>query len=238
MTCIYESALAGGSSAAHPAAAKNLAPSIAKLTDKTPPPSAAPRLALRAANYALAAHERHQWPTDVGAEVAFAGRSNVGKSSAINAITQRRGLARASKTPGRTQQIVFFDVDEAHRLVDLPGYGYAKAPLDLRRRWGWFVRDYVTSRACLKGLVVPMDIRRPLTELDQTMLRYCREVGLPMHILLTKADKLKRGAATAALLKTRAAVAAQPTVSVQLFSAVKRQGIEAAAAVVADWLLG
>ncbi len=194
--------------------------------------------------YAIAAQYRHQWPPDVGAEVAFAGRSNVGKSSAINAIARRNRLARASKTPGRTRQIVFFDLDAGHRLVDLPGYGYAKVPRDLQRHWRHFTADYLTRRACLKALVVPMDIRRPLTDLDRTMLQCCREVGLPAHILLTKADKLPRGQAASALARVRAALAEEPAVpvpvpvTVQLFSAVKKQGVEEAAEVISGWLLG
>ena len=124
------------------------------------------RLDFTKAKYALAAHYSHQWPPAEGVEIAFAGRSNVGKSSAINAITNQNRLAKTSKTPGRTQQIVFFDVEEDVRLVDLPGYGYAKAPQDLREHWRAFITEYLSKRQCLKGLVIPMDIRRPLTELD------------------------------------------------------------------------
>ncbi len=175
--------------------------------------------------YACAAHRQHQWPPDRGVEVAFAGRSNVGKSSAINAIANHKQLARASKTPGRTQQIVFFDVDAEHRLVDLPGYGYANVPTQLRRHWQRFVTDYVTQRACLRGMVVPMDIRRPLTELDQTMLRCCWQTGVPTHILLTKADKLTRARANQALAEVRRTLTEQPHTTVQLFSAVKRHGV-------------
>lgn len=188
--------------------------------------------------YALAAHHQNQWPPDAGAEVAFAGRSNVGKSSAINAITRRQRLARVSKTPGRTRQIVFFDLDAERRLVDLPGYGYAKVPHHLRQHWERFMADYLTRRACLKALVVPMDIRHPLTDLDQTMLRCCWEVGLPAHILLTKADKYKRGRAANALRQVRERLTDQPEATVQLFSAVSRQGVEQAGEVIAGWLLG
>lgn len=188
--------------------------------------------------YVLAAHHQNQWPPDDGAEVAFAGRSNVGKSSAINAITNQQRLARISKTPGRTRQIVFFDLDAERRLVDLPGYGYAKVPQNLRRHWERFMADYLTQRACLKALVVPMDIRRPLTDLDQTMLRCCREVGLPAHILLTKADKYKRGRASSTLERVRDRLKGEPETSVQLFSAVNKQGVEEAGKVIAGWLLG
>ena len=190
------------------------------------------------AAYVLAAHYQHQWPPDVGAEVAFAGRSNVGKSSAINALTNRRRLARTSKTPGRTRQIVFFDLDDSHRLVDLPGYGYAKVPRDLRRHWEHFMVDYLTGRTCLKGLVVPMDIRHPLTDLDHTMLRCCWENGLPVHVLLTKADKYKRGAAGNVLRQVNERLQEQPQTTVQLFSAVNRQGVEQVGEVITEWLSG
>jgi len=186
--------------------------------------------------YVLAAHYSNQWPEDVGAEVAFAGRSNVGKSSAINAITNQNRLARTSKTPGRTQQIVFFDLDADKRLVDLPGYGYAKAPENLRRHWEQFITDYLTQRTCLKALVVPMDIRRPLTSLDQTMLQCCWEIGLPVHILLTKADKFKRGKTTSILQSVRKAIKDQPETTVQLFSASKKQGVEEAREAVSGFL--
>ena len=190
------------------------------------------------AEYILAAHHPGQWPPDTGAEVAFAGRSNVGKSSAINAIANRRRLARASKTPGRTRQIVFFDLAPGRRLVDLPGYGYAKVPAHLRRHWERATGDYLTRRACLKALVIPMDIRHPLTALDQTMLQCCREIGLPAHILLTKADKYKHGRATATFNHVRQQLANQPAVTLQLFSALKKQGVEQAGEVIAGFLLG
>ena len=187
--------------------------------------------------YACAAHHPHQWPPDVGAEVAFAGRSNVGKSSAINAIVNQNRLAKTSKTPGRTRQIVFFDLDAEHRLVDLPGYGYARAPQQLRRHWQQFITDYLSARACLKALVIPMDIRHPLTDLDQTMLRCCWEIGLPAHILLTKADKYKRGKAASTLQQICNQLKDQPETTVQLFSATKKQGVESAGEVVIAWLL-
>ncbi|CAJ2375999.1 MAG: putative GTP-binding protein EngB [Arenicellales bacterium IbO2] len=196
----------------------------------------APKIDFRNAAYAGAAHLRAQWPPDAGAEVAFAGRSNAGKSSAINAIAGRRRLAHFSKTPGRTRQIVFFDLDDSRRLVDLPGYGYAGAPRDLRRHWERFIGEYLRGRECLKGLIIPMDIRRPLTELDRRMLDFCRELSLPAHILLTKADKCSRGAAAGALQKTRAALEGEGAITLQLFSAVKKTGVEEAAARVAELL--
>lgn len=182
----------------------------------------------RRATYSLSAHLESQLPDDIGAEVAFAGRSNVGKSSAINAITNQRGLAKTSKTPGRTQQINFFDLDIAYRLVDLPGYGYAKAPEHLRAHWGAFITQYVMERDCLQAMVIPMDVRRPLTSLDLSMLELCRGAQLPVHILLTKADKLGRGKASAELQKVRKQMASEPLTTVQLFSALKMTGVEEA----------
>lgn len=188
------------------------------------------------ASYLTAAHYPHQWPADVGAEVAFAGRSNVGKSSAINAITRRNGLAKTSKTPGRTQQIVFFEIDETRRLVDLPGYGYAKAPEKLRRHWERFITEYLSTRNSLRALVIPMDIRRPLTELDNTMLECCWQVGLPAHVLLTKADKFKRGRAMNTLQGVKKELAAQPATTLQLFSAQNGQGVAEAREVISGFL--
>lgn len=180
------------------------------------------------ASYALAAHYPNQWPEDTGAEVAFAGRSNVGKSSAINAITNQNRLAKTSKTPGRTQQIVFFDLDEQHRLVDLPGYGYAKAPEALRKHWEQFITEYLSNRQCLRALVIPMDIRRPLTDLDLTMLDVCWQNDLSVHVLLTKADKFKRGKSMNIFQAVSKELKSQPRTSVQLFSAPHRQGVDEA----------
>lgn len=188
------------------------------------------------AQYMLAAHYPDQWPEDSGTEVAFAGRSNVGKSSAINTITGRAKLAKTSKTPGRTQQIVFFDIDGEHRLVDLPGYGYAKAPESLRRHWQTFLTDYLYNRECLRALVIPMDIRRPLTELDITMLQCCWQANLAAHILLTKADKFKRGKAMNTLQSVKRDLRDHPDTTVQLFSALKRQGVEEARATISALL--
>ena len=138
-------------------------------------------------------------PPDLGREVAFAGRSNAGKSSAINALTGRRDLARTSRTPGRTRLVNFFELDDGCRLVDLPGYGYAKVPRAMSREWGALVRKYLESRRSLAGVVVLMDIRHPLTELDTTLLDWCRAADLPVLAVLTKADKLARGRRAAAL---------------------------------------
>jgi len=176
-----------------------------------------------------------QFVADEGAEVAFAGRSNSGKSSAINAILARRGLARTSKTPGRTQLVNFFSVGEQLRVTDLPGYGYARVPDTVRRHWGKLMDAYFRHRQSLAGLFIVMDVRRPLTDFDQGMLGWAAEAGCPVHILLTKADKLSRGAASAALLSVRKQVGDDATV--QLFSALKGTGVETARAQL-DALLG
>jgi GTP-binding protein len=176
-------------------------------------------------------------PPDTGAEVAFAGRSNAGKSSALNSITRQRSLARTSKTPGRTQQINFFDLGADLRLVDLPGYGYAKVPQAMKDKWQRHLAEYLRVRQSLRGLILLMDCRHPLTEYDQQMLVWSAEAGLPVHILLTKADKLKRGPATNALLGVRKQLADwHPGATVQLFSALKNTGVDEAREVIGAWL--
>jgi GTP-binding protein len=182
---------------------------------------------LRRAQYLCSAHVAHQWPQDIGHEVAFAGRSNVGKSSAINAIVGQARLARTSKTPGRTQQIVFFEIDSRRRLVDLPGYGYAKVPLGLQRHWEKTVRHYLEDRNSLRGLILLGDIRRGLTDLDRQLLEWCAHKNLFVHLLLTKSDKLSRSAANQALGKAKGDLRLG-TVTVQLFSALRKVGIEEA----------
>ena len=195
---------------------------------------------LARARYHLSAHNRPQLPPDIGFEVAFAGRSNAGKSSALNAICQQNALARVSKTPGRTQQLVFFQVEpHADRhLVDLPGYGYAKVPKDLQAHWQAFIAGYFESREALRGLVVVMDIRHPLKDYDRQMLGYAVARGLPAHALLTKADKLGRGAAGNALQAVRKELKADygEGVSVQTFSALQKTGVDEARAVIGGWL--
>lgn len=184
----------------------------------------------------LSIPDPRQAPSDTGAEVAFAGRSNAGKSSALNALTQRKSLARTSKTPGRTQHLVFFELDAERRLVDLPGYGYAKVPEKVRRQWGEAMETYFTNRQSLRGLILVMDVRHPLTEFDTQMLQWCQHAGMRVHILLTKADKLKRGPAMSTLLKVQKTLAQQNNVSVQLFSALKHTGVEQAREVLDAWL--
>lgn len=188
------------------------------------------------AKFQLAATHRSQWPQESIAEIAFAGRSNVGKSSAINAITGRQKLARTSKTPGRTQQIVFFRLLDDKYLADLPGYGYAKAPIRLRQQWETFITDYLYHRAILKVLCIAMDIRRPLTPLDRTMLDICRNLGLHAHILLTKADKFKSGRAKTIFHQVQNEITSQQRVSAQLFSAKTGLGIHQAQQTLQDFL--
>ena len=188
------------------------------------------------AQFLLSAPDARRAPPDQGAEVAFAGRSNAGKSSALNAITGRKALARTSKTPGRTQHLVFFTLDDDHRLVDLPGYGYARVPEAVKRQWGQAMERYLSQRQSLKGLILLMDIRHPLTDFDRQMLAYCAHRALPIHVLLTKADKLKRGAASSTLLAVRRELKSHQNVSLQLFSATKHTGVDEARAQIADWL--
>jgi GTP-binding protein len=177
-----------------------------------------------------------QLPPDTGFEVAFAGRSNAGKSSGINAITNQKALARTSKTPGRTQLINIFSLDDDHRLVDLPGYGYAKVAEEIKLRWQRTLGQYLQERTCLAGLMLFMDIRHPLRPMDQSMIEWAAQVKLPVHILLTKADKLSRGAAGTVLQTTRQAMQAYENVSAQLFSALKKTGVDDARVQLDKWL--
>jgi len=201
-------------------------------------PSATPLAILcQTASFIKSASQVDQCPADQGLEVAFAGRSNAGKSSALNTLTHAR-LARTSKTPGRTQLINFFGLDEHRRLVDLPGYGYAKVPLELKEHWKQHLDAYLTSRQSLAGVVLVMDIRHPLSAFDRMMLDWANVAGLPAHILLSKTDKLSFGAAKGVLLKVQSTVRKEfgNRASVQLFSSPKRQGIDEAHAVLDSWL--
>lgn len=178
-----------------------------------------------------------QCPMESSREVAFAGRSNAGKSSAINALCNQKSLARTSKTPGRTQLLNIFTLDEQRQLVDLPGYGYAKVPVATRRQWGAMIEKYLSTRTALRGLVIVMDIRHPLTDYDWELLAWCAHAQLPTHILLTKADKLKRGPAQATLLSTQKALLDEGIIaSVQVFSSLKRDGLDQAHAQLDEWL--
>jgi len=190
------------------------------------------------AAFLTAASDLVRTPADSGWEVAFAGRSNAGKSSALNAICHQRGLARTSKTPGRTQQLIFFQLDEERRLVDLPGYGFAKVSLSIKRQWQMLMERYLERRTSLKGLVVVMDIRHPLTEIDQQMIAWGIAAALPLLLLLTKADKLKRGAVDRSLQSVRKAMAAgaSTSIEVQPFSAVTRLGLKDTQSQLSAWL--
>lgn len=199
-----------------------------------------PKNHLNPCTYLLSAHGPEHWPDDRGAEVAFVGRSNVGKSSAINRLTGYKSLARTSKTPGRTQQIIFFELSNRTRLVDLPGYGYAKVPQAVKLKWQQHIESYFTQRQCLRGLVLPVDIRRSFTGLDQRMLQYCIDVRLPALILLTKADKLTRNHANQAMFKYQKQIAKSMDNGLQsrllLFSALTGQGEGEARAQICRWL--
>lgn len=181
-----------------------------------------------------------QCPPEVGAEVAFAGRSNAGKSSAINRLTGNGKLARTSKTPGRTQLINFFTLGHEHiRLVDLPGYGYAKVPLSVKLQWQAHLSEYLQERATLRGVVLLMDIRHPLQEFDRFMLDWSVESQMPVHILLTKADKLKRGPAKATLLQVLQhtdSLRSEAGISCQTFSATSGEGLSQLESQLSQWL--
>jgi GTP-binding protein len=189
------------------------------------------------ARFALAAHRLDQLPADQGREVAVAGRSNAGKSSAINAITGQSGLARTSKTPGRTQQLVVFTLDDQRRLVDLPGYGYAQVAQTLREHWRQTLDRYFNQRRALCGLLLAMDVRHPFTPFDQGMLAFAAARGLPCHVLMTKADKLRHGALTDTVRRvTRELGSHHALATAQPFSAVTHDGVDRARAVLGEWL--
>ncbi|MDD9195349.1 ribosome biogenesis GTP-binding protein YihA/YsxC [Aliivibrio sp. S3MY1] len=175
-------------------------------------------------------------PEDEGIEVAFAGRSNAGKSSALNRLTNQRGLAKTSKTPGRTQLINLFKVDENCHIVDLPGYGFAQVPIEMKKKWQKSLGEYLQKRQCLKGLVVLMDIRHPLKDIDQQLVFWAVDQNIPVQILLTKADKLKSGARKAQVLKVReAAVDFGGEVVVDAFSSLKGIGVDVLRAKLDTW---
>ncbi len=177
------------------------------------------------AKFLISAASTDQFPPDEGTEVAVAGRSNAGKSSAINAIVNRRQFARTSKTPGRTQLVNFFELREAERLVDLPGYGFARVAKSVRQNWADLLQAYFEDRQSLSGLILVVDARRRLTDFDHQMLGLARSRRVPVHVLLTKADKLKKGQATRALEEVRQEL--EDGASVQLFSALRKQGVDA-----------
>lgn len=189
------------------------------------------------AQFLKSAARLDQAPPDAGREAAFAGRSNAGKSSALNLITGHKGLARTSKTPGRTQLINFFGVTPEARLVDLPGYGYAKVPPEVKAQWERHLTAYLERRESLVGLILLMDVRHPLTDFDRQMLAWCAQGQLPVHVLLTKSDKLKRGAAQNTLLAVKRELKKlHPDATAQLFSALDSTGLDAARELLAGWL--
>ncbi|KTD20165.1 ribosome biogenesis GTP-binding protein YihA/YsxC [Legionella londiniensis] len=180
----------------------------------------------------------NQLPEDTGYEVAFAGRSNAGKSSALNCLTGIKQLARTSKTPGRTQLINIFSVkDTTRRLIDLPGYGYAKVNLEIKQRWQETLARYLETRQCLRGLILLMDIRHPLKELDQMMADWAIARHLPVHILLTKADKLSKGQVKNTVLQVQKHYEQyNDLITAQSFSALKKLGVEPLIDVLNHWL--
>jgi GTP-binding protein len=189
------------------------------------------------AQFLLSVASVAQLPADIGSEVAFVGRSNVGKSSALNALTQQKQLARISKTPGRTRLINFFTLDDSQRrLVDLPGYGYAKVSKKMQAYWQAFLSDYLNQRKSLRGLILLSDIRHPMREFDEMMLDWATQQDKPTHVLLTKADKLGYGASKNQLLKTQQDLSSYDKATVQLFSALDKSGLDELKAKLTQWL--
>jgi len=191
------------------------------------------------AEFLISAPSIKQAPDDTGKEVAFAGRSNAGKSSAINTLTNNKKLARTSKTPGRTQLLNFFSLDEDCRLVDLPGYGFAKVPKAIKQKWDRNLAGYLQERQSLKGLVMLMDIRHPLQKYDWQMIRWASESEMPIHLLLTKSDKLKKGPASNTLLKVKQELAKEEltsNISLQTFSSLKKEGLDELNKCLEKWL--
>ncbi|EKE83394.1 ribosome biogenesis GTP-binding protein YihA/YsxC [Idiomarina xiamenensis] len=193
-------------------------------------------LVFQNAKFITSAPNIRQLPADEGIEIAFAGRSNAGKSSALNTLTRQRSLARTSKTPGRTQLINVFELTPGKRLIDLPGYGFAKVPMAVKEKWQQSLSEYLQERRSLKGLVVLMDIRHPYREADQELIYWAVASQIPVLALLTKADKLKQGARSSTLLKAReAALAFNGDVTVEAFSSLKKTGLPALEAKLHDW---
>ena len=206
--------------------------------NSTPPRKSAappPPNPFASAKFLMSCAQLTQLPPDGLPEIAFAGRSNAGKSSALNTLCNQKQLARVSKTPGRTQLINLFDVTGG-RFVDLPGYGFADVPKDIRKGWGRLIGDYLEGRANLRAVVQIMDIRHPLTPFDAQMLEWAAYRKLPCLLLLTKADTLGFGAAKSTLLQVQKAVADLPQVSTQLFSSTSRLGVDEARLRLQNWL--
>lgn len=188
------------------------------------------------AKFVISAPDIRKLPSDEGIEIAFAGRSNAGKSSALNTLTRQKSLARTSKTPGRTQLINVFELDSGERLIDLPGYGFAKVPLAVKEKWQHSLSEYLQKRESLKGLVVLMDIRHPFKETDQELIYWAVSCDIPVLALLTKADKLKQGARKSRVLQAQqAAIAFNGDVQVEAFSSLKRLGVDKLEAKLNHW---
>ncbi|WP_248289607.1 ribosome biogenesis GTP-binding protein YihA/YsxC [Thalassotalea sp. Y01] len=191
---------------------------------------------LHVAQFILSAPDIRKLPDDTGVEVAFAGRSNAGKSSALNTLTNQKSLARTSKTPGRTQLINVFDIRENRRLIDLPGYGYAKVPLEMKKKWQKSLAEYLEKRESLKGLVVLMDIRHPLKDLDVDLIQWANDCQLPVLALLTKADKYKSGKRSSEVLKVKKVCKElHSDIKVIAFSSLNKVGLEQATSIIGDW---
>lgn len=192
---------------------------------------------LNKAHFTISAPDIRRLPADTGIEVAFAGRSNAGKSSALNTLTRQKSLARTSKTPGRTQLINVFEIAEGQRLVDLPGYGFAKVPLEMKLKWQKALGEYLEKRDSLKGLVVLMDIRHPLKDLDRDLIEWAVDSELPVLVLLTKCDKLSQGKKSAEVLKVKKELSSlNGDLKVQAFSSLKRTGVDTATSIICNWL--
>ena len=191
---------------------------------------------LHRATFTLSAPDIRRLPDDHGIEVAFAGRSNAGKSSALNTLTNQRSLARTSKTPGRTQLINVFEIAENKRLIDLPGYGFAKVPLEMKKKWQKALGEYLEKRNCLKGLVILMDIRHPFKDLDVDLIQWAVDSELPILVLLTKCDKLSQGQRSTEVLKAKKLLKEHNAdITVQAFSSLKYTGSEQATEVIQAW---
>ena len=192
---------------------------------------------LSKATFTLSAPDIRRLPEDSGIEVAFAGRSNAGKSSALNTLTNQRGLARVSKTPGRTQLINIFEVAPNRRLVDLPGYGFAKVPIEMKKKWQKALGEYLEKRECLKGLVILMDIRHPLKDLDMDLIQWAADSDLPILALLTKCDKLSQGKRSSEVLQVKKTLSSlNADITVQAFSSLKYTGLEEANEIICQWM--
>lgn len=191
---------------------------------------------LSKATFTISAPDIRKLPEDSGIEVAFAGRSNAGKSSALNTLTNQKSLARISKTPGRTQLINVFEIADNKRLIDLPGYGFAKVPLEMKKKWQKALGEYLEKRESLKGLVVLMDIRHPLKDLDMDLIKWAADSELPVLALLTKCDKLSQGKTSTEVLKVKKTLSGlNSDIKVQAFSSLKYTGTEQADKIICDW---